>query len=163
VKQGLTSTLLIGLAVFLLALSMQAKPKASASAPQASSGKATDKAMASRGAGPDTNIKQDKDQATKNDAAKAPPAPPSKGGAKTRGIFDCWVTANNYTPWWVDIYVDGTYRGQVAPWGAGTVNAGAGGTALYGRAVFTDGSYKSWGPRQFACTSDGQFTWRLDP
>jgi hypothetical protein len=125
-------------------------------------GKATDKAASSRGAGPDSNIKQDKQSAV-NDPAKGTPAPPKKGGAATRGYLDCWVTASNYTPWWIDVYIDGTYRGQLSPWGDGTVNAGSGATVIYGRAVFTDGSAKTWGPRQFACAPNGTFTWRLDP
>jgi hypothetical protein len=146
----------------LLIGSTQWTSAAFAAGPQASSATATDKANSSRGTGEDPNIKTDKEQAAKNDPANEPPAPPKKGGAKTRGFFDCWVTVDNYTPWWVDVYVDRTYRGQVGPWGAGTVNAGAGGTNLYGRAVFDNGSVKSWGPRQFHCSSDGEFSWRLD-
>src|SRR5260370_34217386 len=118
----------------LLAGSKQWNPTAFAAGPQAAT--ATDKSSSSRGAGEDPNIKADKQQAAKNDPANEPPAPPKKGGAKTRGFFDCWVTADNYTPWWVDVYVDGTYRGEVAPWGAGTVNAGAGGAMLYARVLF---------------------------
>ena len=159
----LATRIVTALAVLVLLIgSKQWKPTAFAAGPQGSTAAATDKSNSSRGAGEDPNIKADKQQAAKNDPANEPPAPPKKGGAKTRGFFDCWVTADNYTPWWIDIYVDGTYRGQVAPWGAGTVNAGAGSTTLYGRAVFDSGSVRNWGPRQFHCSSDGVFTWRLD-
>jgi hypothetical protein len=150
------------LVVFTLVSTGQEKPKSSAGA-QASSGKAEDKAAKTRGGGADSNVKEGKDQAAKNDPAQEPAAPPEKGGKKERGVFDCWVTADNYTGWWIDIFVDGTYRGQVSPWGRGTVNAGAGGTTLYGRADFTDGAVRTWGPRAFICASNGQFSWRLDP
>ncbi len=132
-RKRLAARIVTALAVLAVLIgSTQWKPTVFAARPQASSAMAADKANSSRGTGDDPNIKGDKQQAVKNDPANEPPAPPKKGGAKTRGFFDCWVTANNYTPWWVDVYVDGTYRGQVAPWGAGTVNAGAGGTTLYG-------------------------------
>src|SRR2546427_662757 len=162
-KKRLATRIVTALAVLVLLIgSKQWKPTAFAAGPKASTAKPPGKSNSSRGAGEDPNIKTDKQQAAKNDPANEPPAPPKKGGAKTRGFFDCWVTADNYTPWWIDIYVDGTYRGQVAPWGAGTVNAGAGSTTLYGRAVFDSGSVRNWGPRQFHCSSDGVFTWRLD-
>jgi hypothetical protein len=162
-NQHLAGRVVIALAVFVLPVAtMQEKSQAFAAEAQASSAKATAKATSSRGVGDDPNIKGGKQQAASNDPAKEAPAPPQKGGAKTRGLFDCYVTADNYTSWWIDIYVDGTYRGQVSPWGAGTVNAGIGGTTLYGRAEFNDGSVKTWGPRQFLCTSDGRFNWRLD-
>jgi hypothetical protein len=161
VKKRLRPGITLVLAVLIvMTAAMLGTPKAFAQGKAV--GKATDKAQGSRGAGEDPNIKQDKQSAT-NDPAKETPAPPKKGGAKTRGYLDCWVTADNYTPWWIDIYIDGTYRGQVAPWGGGTVDAGSGGTTVYGRAVFTSGAVKTWGPRQFQCSPNGDFTWRLDP
>src|SRR2546425_10469595 len=110
-KKRLAARIVTALAVLVLLIgSKQWKPTASAAGPQASTAKATDKSNSSRGAGEDPNIKADKQQAAKNDPANEPPAPPKKGGAKTRGFFDCSVTADNYTPWWIDVYVDGTYR-----------------------------------------------------
>ena len=142
----LATRIVTALAVLVLLIgSKQWKPTAFAAGPQGSTAAATDKSNSSRGAGEDPDIKADKQQAAKNDPANEPPAPPKKGGAKTRGFFDCWVTADNYTPWWIDVYVDGTYRGQVASWGSGMVNVGAGSIALYACAVFDNGSVRNWG------------------
>ena len=115
--------------------------------------------MKSRGSGPDANIKKDEKDVATN--AQEPPAPPEKGGQKQRGPNDCWVTTDNSSPWFANVYVDGTYRGQVPPWGKVTFNVGAGNTTLYGRANFPDGSYNTWGPRVFLCPSDNSFTWTL--
>jgi len=159
-KRRLTSAAVATAVLITLMVSAQEQSKPVGA--QATTGaSAEDKSNKTRG-GPDENIKVGEDQAAKNDPAKEPPAPPDKGGAKTRGYLDCWVSVNNYTPWWVDVYVDGTYRGQASPWGAGVVNAGSGGTALYAAATFTDGSVRSWGPRRFLCSPDGRFSWRLD-
>jgi hypothetical protein len=142
--------------IFALLASAQNAPNASA---PTSARTATDKSAKSRG-GPDANIKEDKNQVATNDPAQEPAAPPQKGGQKQRGPNDCWLTADNYTPWYINVYVDGTYRGQLSPWGKGIVNAGAG-TTLYGRADFPNGSYNSWGPRVFTCSPTGTFIWRL--
>ncbi len=121
---------------------------------------AEDKAAKARGA-QDPNIKVTRDKVEANDASKETPAPPHKGGAKSRGPSDCWVKYNNYTPWWIECYADGRYAGTVAPWGDFTANVGAGVTTLYARARFTGGSVSTWGPRVFACESDGYFTWNV--
>src|SRR5262245_18477808 len=89
---------------------------------QQSGNKASDKATKGRG-GADPNIKT---ESGKNVAAQEPAAPPKKGGAQGRGVFDCWVTYDNYTPWYIDVFADGNYRGTVAPFGDITVNVGAG-------------------------------------
>jgi hypothetical protein len=152
--------IVVALVVVLgLLASAQTAPNASAPA-GAATGKAVDKpSPKSRGAGPDPNIKQDQNQAATN--AQETPAPLPKSGQKQRGPTDCWVTAANESPWYVNVYVDGTYRGQVSPWGKGIVNARAGSTTLYGRADFPNGSYNTWGPRSFYCGPDGSFTWTL--
>jgi hypothetical protein len=130
---------------------------------QASRAQESDKSTKSRSVGDDPNIKQGKEQVAKNSPGNEPPAPPQKGGARSRGPLDCWLTIDNWSPWWIDVYIDGTYRGEVSPFGKGTVNAGFGGTMLYARANFTDATFRAWGPRQFLCSSNGQFNWRLDP
>ncbi len=112
----------------------------------------------SRG-GPDANIKKDEKDVATN--AQSAPAPPEKGGQKQRGPNDCWVTTDNSSPWFANVYVDGTYRGQVPPWGKVTFNVGAGNTTLYSRATFPDGRATTWGPRVFLCPSDRSFTWTL--
>jgi len=106
--------IVVALVVVLgLLASAQTAPNASAPA-GAATGKAADKpSPKSRGAGPDPNIKQDQNQAATN--AQETPAPLPKSGQKQRGPTDCWVTAANESPWYVNVYVDGTYRGRFLP------------------------------------------------
>ena len=115
-------------------------------------------AQSSRGGGQDSNIKSDNKANDPN--AKTPP-PPEKSG--TRGARGCAVDVNNYTAWYVDIYVNGVFTGTVGPWGNGFVYPPAMGSALYGRANFTDGSWKYWGPQQFTCAQSSVNEWRINP
>ena len=114
-------------------------------------------AQKSRGGGPDTNIKTDR---AANDP-NAPAARPERKGE--RGSRGCSVDIVNDTGWYVDIYVNGVYNGTVGPWGSGYVFPPAMGANLYGRAVFTDGSYQYWGPRQFTCAPGTINSWALTP
>jgi hypothetical protein len=77
---------------------------------------ATVKGQQSRDAigGTDNNIKHGR-QLNDRDATTLE-APPQKGGPKTRGP-SCRIHIDNRTPWYVDIYTDGDYRGQVSSWG----------------------------------------------
>jgi hypothetical protein len=161
-KLRLTGMMILAVLI-TLAVSAQENAKLAGAKEQGANAKAEDKSAKSRGVGEDPNIKEGKEQAAKNNPDNAPPAPPQKGGGKSRGPLDCWVTVDNWTPWWIDVYVDGKYRGQASPFGKGTVNAGAGGTNLYARADFSDATFRAWGPRLFVCSSNGQFSWRLDP
>jgi hypothetical protein len=115
------------------------------------------KAVKSRG-GEDPNIKVTSDKVAINDPAKEVPAPPAKGGVKTRGPEDCWVKFDNWTGWWVDCYADGNWVGKVGPWGEGTANVYSGRTRLYASAP---GTGLTWGPIVFACDPDGYFTWKI--
>lgn len=54
------------------------------------------------------------------------------------------VTFQNYTPWKVLCYVDGTFVGVAYPGGALSSWAGTGWTRPYAKAVFMDGSSLSW-------------------
>jgi len=103
----------------------------------------------------DENIKQD---SAPNDPNAKIEAPPEKGGPKTRQAA-CRVHIDNRTPWYISIYTDGNYRGQVSPYGDSYGWVGCGNTNLYGRAVFTDGSSRSWGPNVYYI--DGTFQWLL--
>ncbi|EMR03220.1 hypothetical protein [Cesiribacter andamanensis] len=58
------------------------------------------------------------------------------------------------------MYVDGTYRGQVSPWGDDYVNVGAGNTKVYIVAEFTDGSRVTWGPVTRSCYDQFDLTIR---
>src|SRR5262245_32615216 len=101
------STVLLGIglsaAAFLVAQTPQHPKSGSA------------KAAKSRGSSDakDENIKQDRQP---NDPNAKVEAPPEKGGPKTRGA-SCRVHVDNRTLYYVDIYTDGSYRGQVSPWG----------------------------------------------
>jgi hypothetical protein len=118
---------------------------------------ATSKATSSRGesGGKDENIKQDRKA---NDPNAKIEAPPEKGGPKTRQA-SCRVHIDNRTPLYVDIYLDGTYVGQVSPFGDSYGWEGCGNMTFYGRATFTDGSTQSWGPQVYFV--NGTFSWSL--
>lgn len=128
--------------------------------PGAAKGKVDkDHAQKGRGAGgADANIKNDSDA---NDPGKQMPAPGAKGGEKSKGAGDCAVVIDNRSAWYIRIYVDGTYRGTIAPWGDSYCYTGAGDTLLYAVATFTDGSRYTWGPRAVGCY--GSYTWQLFP
>lgn len=109
-----------------------------------------------RGGASDENIKQDRQP---NDSSKPAPAPPNKGGERSKGQSSCMVVVDNRTGFYVDIYVDGTFRGTVGPWGDSYCYTGAGSTRLYGVATFGDGSRLTWGPSTVTCY--GRYTWQL--
>src|ERR1044071_9140071 len=56
----------------------------------------------------------------------AAPAPTNRGTAD-----DCHLTFDNYTGYWIKIYVDGNYKGMVEPWGTGEVWVFGGWTSWY--------------------------------
>ena len=118
-----------------------------------------DHAQKGKGAGgADENIKNDSDA---NDPGKQMPGPGTKGGEKSKGQGDCAVVIDNRSALYIRIYVDGTYRGTIAPWGDSYCYTGAGNTLLYAVATFTDGSRFTWGPRTVGCY--GKYTWQLFP
>lgn len=122
-----------------------------------SKGKAEDTAQTARGAADkDPNVKT---ATGVNDPAKEMPAPPQKGGPQTRGR-GCYITYDNYTPWYIEAFLDGQYCGTVAPYGELDCVTGDGWTVLYARARFTDGSMKYWGPRRGMCVNES-FNWQL--
>ena len=71
------------------------------------------------------------------------------------------VVIDNWTGYYIDIYVDNSYRGTVSPWDKKTTWAIPGSTKLYAKAVFDDGSYLYWGPS--TTTTGYQYTWKLNP
>ena len=71
------------------------------------------------------------------------------------------VVVDNWTGYYIDIYVNGNYRGTVSPWDKRVTWAIPGTNTLYAKAVFDDGSYLYWGPK---VTYTGyQYTWKLHP
>lgn len=116
------------------------------------------KAAKSRGtSAKDENVKSDVE---KNDMNSTLEPPPAKGGKASRGNL-CGVHFDNRTPWKLRTYVDGNHWGVVGPWGDLYALAIAGGTVLYAKATFTDGSELTWGPTVIKCPADGAFQWKL--
>jgi hypothetical protein len=107
------------------------------------------KAQVSRGGEADPNIKSGPPKA--NQAAAPVPA-------ASRG---CVVHVDNRTGWYIQIYLDGDYRGVVGPMGDvyGAVLSGP--TRFYARAEFDDGSVRTWGPNQMYCPDEGSHTLSL--
>jgi len=69
------------------------------------------------------------------------------------------VVVDNWTGYYLDIYVNGNYRGTVSPWDKRVTWAIPGTNTLYAKAVFNDGSYIYWGP---VSTYTGyEYTWKL--
>jgi hypothetical protein len=53
----------------------------------------------------------------------------------------CCLNFDNYTGYWLQVWVDGTYRGNVAPWDEGGICVSEGWTTYY---VRTTGSTYEW-------------------
>lgn len=115
------------------------------------------KGQKSRGEGKDENIKGEKSD--KNDPSATVPAPPDKGGEKSRGGV-CQIHFDNQTQWKIQIYVDGAYQGLLGPYADAQQWYSSTAGTLYGRADFTDGSALSWGPQRAVCRG-GAFHFQL--
>ncbi|MBC7873753.1 MAG: hypothetical protein H7Y01_07155 [Ferruginibacter sp.] len=76
---------------------------------------------------------------------------------QARGGASCSIYFSNYTGYYVNIYVDGYYRGQLAPWGGGTVVVGDGYTSIY---CITAGRTLEWSE---AGNCFGSYTFKLYP
>jgi hypothetical protein len=116
------------------------------------------KAERSRGAGADQNVKADR--APNHVSATAAPAPAAKGGERTRGGVSV-VHIDNWTQWYIDVYMNGTFCGSMGPWGDTYCYVPSGNVTMYARAPFDDGSALKWGPR--VDYVDGTYTWKLNP
>jgi hypothetical protein len=115
----------------------------------------------SRGTAADANVKNDSDKNSKNDAR---PAPGDKGGEKTRGGV-ARLHVDNHTKWFLRCYTQGSYDGTISPYGDGYVNfRNAPGTVtLYLKAVFDDGTYFSWGPKEYRLVPGEVHNVRVNP
>jgi hypothetical protein len=121
-------------------------------------GQTVTKGQRSRGA-ESTNITKPR-APNRIDAAK--PAPPAKGGERARGVAAvARLTVDNWTPWYIDVYVDGEFGGTVSAWGDGYVWVSSGQRRLYARADFDDGSVIDWGP--VSINLSDSYTWKLNP
>jgi hypothetical protein len=87
------------------------------------------------------------------------PRPQTKTRGDVYGANYSDIIVDNFTGYSVDIYVDGSFRGTIAPYDKKVTWAIPGNTHLYGKAVFDDGSYLYWGP---TTTYTGyEYTWSL--
>jgi hypothetical protein len=94
--------------------------------------------------------------------ANDPKATGSKKQMKRQSV--CIVNVDNWTPWYIQVYVDGDFSGIVAPWDEGYTFAVSGPTRAYARAEFPPPTpATTWGPVVFNCPPGDVFTWRLDP
>ena len=86
-------------------------------------------------------------------------APASRGDVYGPNYSD--IVVKNFTGYYIDIYVDGSYRTTVSPGHQITTWAIPGTTKLYGKAEFSDGSYLSWGA--IYPKTGYEYTWSLHP
>lgn len=108
----------------------------------------------------DPHIKSD---AANNSETQKIPAPPSKGGPKSRGLNGtCNIKIDNRTPYYITFYFNGQPAGALGPWGDLFPNITPGSAELYARAVFTNGSVLTFGPRDLRCAG-GDLIWTLNP
>jgi hypothetical protein len=150
-KTRLTHSALI--VVLALSVGIASRPAAGQDHPKS----ATTKATTSRGDAntPDPNIKHDR---AANDPNAKIEAPAAKGGAKTRQAA-CRIHIDNRTGLYIDIFTDGNFRGTISPYDDTYGYVECGNTTFYGRATFTNGSVRTWGPAVYFV--DGSFTWSL--
>lgn len=69
------------------------------------------------------------------------------------------IIVDNFTRYYIDVYVDGSFRMTLAPYAKRTTWAVPGKTKLYAKATFTDGSYSYWGPT--TTTTGYEYKWNL--
>jgi hypothetical protein len=73
-----------------------------------------------------------------------------KGGKESGEVYGkdySDVVFDNWTNYYIDVYINGKYRGTVAPLDERVTWAIPGENTIYAKAVFKDGSYLYWGPR----------------
>ncbi len=154
-RKNTIRTALLGLSLVAATLFAAGTVQAQAAKKQAG---ATSNSTKTRGGAADANVRHD-------DAPNAvtKPATPEPAGKSTRGasaVEPGQICIDSRVDLYVKIYVDGNYVGTVSPWGDACGYYGSGDHRLYARAVFTDGSYSSWGPVTGDATSGFRWTVR---
>ena len=97
--------------------------------------------------------------ALKRPSNEKTPKPEIKTRGDVYGASYSDIVIDNYTGYSVDIYVDGSFRGTIAPYDKKVTWAVPGNTRLYGKATFDDGSYLYWGP--YTTYTGYEYTWQL--
>jgi hypothetical protein len=146
---------LLGLSIAAATLLVSGDLHAQAAKKQAG---ATSNSTRTRGGSADANVRHDD---APNPLTKT--ATPEPAGKSTRGasaVEPGQVCIDSRVDLIVKIYVDGNFVGTVSPWGDACGYYGSGDHRLYARAVFTDGSYQSWGPVSGDATSGFRWTIR---
>jgi hypothetical protein len=95
-----------------------------------------------------------------NDKSK-PAAAPKKAMGEVYGSDYSDVVIDNWTGYYIDIYVNGNFRGTIAPYDEKVTWAIPGSNTLYGKATFRDGTYYYWGPK--STVTGYSYTWKLNP
>lgn len=113
-----------------------------------------------KGTGDDPDIKS-KSKINDPNANMDIPSWKSGEGIKGPGAEPCYIICDNWTPWYLDIYVDGIYHGTLAPWEKKWTFTGSGYTKIKGIAEMPSGNYVYWGPEIFYCPKYEEYTWRF--
>lgn len=121
-------------------------------------------ALQGKGSGHADEIVRDR-ESSRNEFGSPKAAPLTSAGVKIlSGPSSCDVWFDNYTGYWIDVYIDGQWYGTMSPWGGFMAyNVAAGERRLYGQANFTNGTYDYWGPYNLACNAYATFHWQLMP
>lgn len=96
-----------------------------------------------------------------NDKTKPVSASPKKVLGDQYGADYSDLVFDNWTGLYIEIYVNGKFRGMIDPYGEEVTWAIPGTNTVYAKATYRDGSYSYWGPRKV--TTGYKFTWRLNP
>ena len=82
------------------------------------------------------------------------PASQKKGNKKATGK-ECEIIFDNYTGYYIEVYIDGIYKGTVGEWGTLYVTARGGYTKIY---ALTTGGTKEW---KAEGNCEGNYVWKL--
>ena len=83
------------------------------------------------------------------------PASSKKNSKKTNNAKECEIIFDNYTGYFIEVYIDGIYRGTVGEWGTLYVTVKGGYTKVY---AITTGGTKEW---KADGNCDGNYVWKL--
>lgn len=82
------------------------------------------------------------------------PGSKKKGNAKANGK-ECEIIFDNYTGYFIEVYIDGIYKGTVGEWGTLYVTVRGGYTKIY---ALTTGGTKEWNAEG---NCEGNYVWKL--
>ena len=103
----------------------------------------------------DSNIKS-------GEPVNNPKASTERKATKNAGAVVCSLDVVNNTPWVSKVYFSGVYGGTLAPWSSYVFYLNPGSTKVYGRADFTDGTYRFW-TMNYDCGGGSRFLFSMAP